>query len=205
MLTCFKLEILAHRHWDTRVVEVDHGSPHIVPNSSARLRAVRAISCSSAIPGVQPASRREKLIEKMRSTKRLVHFAERIVPQGWHISKEDPVRIPEWDEPEPDLAIVAGVPEDYRVQHPGPEDIALLADFAETTLDHDQGEKLLAYAAGGIPVYWIVNLVDRWVEVYTQPGPGGYGTRRDYVVGEEIPVVVGGVECGRVGVSDILP
>lgn len=64
------------------------------------------------------------------------------MPRGWHISKEDPVRIPEWDEPEPDLAIVAGVPEDYRAQHPGPEDIALLAEVAETTLDRDQGEKL---------------------------------------------------------------
>ncbi len=139
------------------------------------------------------------------ATKRLVQFAERIVPRGWHMSKEDPVRIPEWDEPEPDLAIVAGVPEDYGAQHPGPEDIALLVVVSETTLDRDQGEKLLAYAARGIAVYWIVNLVDRCVEVYTQPSAGGYGTRRDYGAGEEIPVFVGGVECGRIAVSDILP
>ena len=84
------------------------------------------------------------------------------------------MRIPEWDEPEPDLAIVAGVPEDYRARHPGPEDIALLVEVAETTLDRDRGDKLLAYSAGGIAVYWIVNLVDHRVEVYTQPSPSGY-------------------------------
>ena len=69
------------------------------------------------------------------ATKRLVQRAEPLLPPGWHISKEDPVRIPDWDEPEPDLAIVAGAPEDYRVQHPGPDDIALLIEVAETTLD----------------------------------------------------------------------
>jgi Uma2 family endonuclease len=139
------------------------------------------------------------------ATKRLVHVAERIVPPGWHISKEDPVRIPQWDEPEPDVAIVAGRPEDYWTRHPGPNDIALLAEIAETTLDRDQGEKLLAYAAGGISVYWIVNLVDDRIEVYTQPSPSGYGRRRDYTAGEEIPVVIAGVEHGRIAVSDILP
>jgi len=139
------------------------------------------------------------------ATKRLVKLVEPIVPPGWHISKEDPVRIPEWDEPEPDLAIVAGAPEDYRARHPGPEDIALLVEVAETTLDRDQGEKLLAYSYGGIAVYWIVNLVDYRVEVYTQPSQSGYLARQDYTPGQEIPVVIGGVERGRLAVSDILP
>jgi len=139
------------------------------------------------------------------ATKRLVKSMERIVPPGWHISKEDPVRIPDWDEPEPDLAIVAGAPEDYQARHPGPEDIALLVEVAETTLDRDQGEKLMAYSAGGIATYWIVNLVDDRIEVYTQPSQHGYITRRDYTRGEDIPVVIGDVEHGRLAVSDILP
>jgi Uma2 family endonuclease len=69
------------------------------------------------------------------ATKWLVRLLERLLPPGWHISKEDPVRIPAFDEPEPDVAIVAGVPEDYRVRHPGPGDIALLVEVADTTLD----------------------------------------------------------------------
>ncbi len=52
---------------------------------------------------------------------------------------------------------------------------------------------------------WIVNLVDQRVEVYTQPSPSGYLTRRDYTPGQEIPVVIGAVERGRLAVSDILP
>jgi Uma2 family endonuclease len=80
-----------------------------------------------------------------------------------------------------------------------------LVEVAETTLDRDQGEKRMAHSAGGISVDWIVNLVDHRVEVYTQPGPNGYGLRQDYTPGQELPVVVGAVECGRLAVSDILP
>ncbi len=139
------------------------------------------------------------------ATTRLGRLLERIVPQGWYIRKEDPVRIPPSSEPEPDLALVSGVLEDYGTRHPGPADIALLVEVAETTLDQDRGDKLSAYAAGGIPVYWIVNLVDRRVEVYTQPGPNGYQTHQDFSPGQDIAVVVAGVECGRIAVSDILP
>jgi Uma2 family endonuclease len=139
------------------------------------------------------------------ATKRLGRYLERIVPAGWHIGKEDPVRIPAFDEPEPDLAVVAGAPEDYRTRHPGPEDVALLVEVAESTLDRDRGDKLLAYASGAIAVYWIVNLVDRRIELYSQPGPTGFGLRQDFAPGQDIPVVIAGVECGRIAVSDILP
>jgi Uma2 family endonuclease len=139
------------------------------------------------------------------ATKWLVRLLERLLPPGWHLSKEDLVRIPAFDEPEPDLAIVAGAPEDYRTRHPGPGDIALLVEVSETTLDRDRGDKLSAYAAGGIPVYWIVNLVDHRVEVYSNPSPSGYQMRQDFTPDQDIPVVVGGIERGRIAVSDILP
>jgi Uma2 family endonuclease len=139
------------------------------------------------------------------ATKRLIQLLEPIVPPGWHITKEDPVRIPALDEPEPDLAIVAGAPEDYRLHHPGPGDIALLVEVSETSLDRDQGEKLAAYAAGGIPVYWIVNLVDRRVEVYSQPSQGRYQMCQDCATGAVIPVHIGGAERGRIAVAGILP
>jgi Uma2 family endonuclease len=139
------------------------------------------------------------------ATRALRQRLERIVPPGWHLSNEDPVRIPPDSEPEPNLALIAGVPEDYTTRHPEPAEVALLAEVAETTLEYDRGDKLLAYASAAIPVYWIVNLVDSQVEVYTQPGLSGYQTRRVYLPGQDIPVVVAGVECGRIAVSDILP
>ena len=139
------------------------------------------------------------------ATKTLGRLLERIVPPGWHIAREDPVRIPDFHEPEPDLAVVAGVPEDYRARHPGPGDVALLVEVAESTLDRDRGAKRSAYAGGGIPVYWIVNLVDRRVEVYSRPAPDGYRTRDDFAPGQDIPVVVAGFEHGRIAASETLP
>jgi len=61
------------------------------------------------------------------------------------------------------------------------------------------------YGSGGVPVYWIVNLVDRQVEVQTNPGPGGYESRQILKPGDDVPVVVDGAEPGRIGVADIMP
>jgi Uma2 family endonuclease len=128
-----------------------------------------------------------------------------LLPAGWSWRKEDPVRIPDFHEPEPDVAIVRGSDEDYRSRIPEPEDVALLVEVTETTPDRDRREKLAAYATGGIPVYWIVNLVDQRVEVYTSPGPGRYAVREDFEPGQDVPVVIDGVELGRIAVADMLP
>jgi Uma2 family endonuclease len=84
-------------------------------------------------------------------------------------------------------------------------DVALLVEVSDTTLDLDQGPKWDAYAKGRIPVYWIVNLVDRQVEVYAEPGPDGYAVSRTFVPGQVIPVVLDGVEVGQIAAADILP
>jgi Uma2 family endonuclease len=133
---------------------------------------------------------------------------ERMLPAGWHLRKEDPVRIPDYDEPEPDLAIVRGQGRTYAKRHPGPADIALLVEVAETTLAKDRGEKLAAYSRASIPVYWIVNLTRRAgiVKVYTRPTrTRGYRTCVYYKAGQEIPVTIEAREVGRIAVSDLLP
>jgi hypothetical protein len=61
------------------------------------------------------------------------------------------------------------------------------------------------YAAAGIPISRIVNLVHGQIEVYTDPGPGGYGSRRIFKPGRRVPVVIAGVEVGRIPVADNLP
>jgi len=78
-------------------------------------------------------------------------------------------------------------------------------EVSETTIDRDRGKKLSAYARGGISVYWIVNLATRCVEIYTQPGASGYQCRQEFDVGQNVPVVVDGVEAGQIAVVDILP
>jgi Uma2 family endonuclease len=129
-----------------------------------------------------------------------------IIPPGWHLQTEAAIRIPDFDEPEPDLAVVRGKPRDYVALNRPPEasEVSLVVEIAESSLLRDRTEKCAAYALGRIPVYWLVNLVDERVEVFTDPGPAGYRSRREYVRGEIIPVLVNGTEVGRVAVADVL-
>jgi Uma2 family endonuclease len=128
-----------------------------------------------------------------------------LIPAGWRLATEAPVRIPDFDEPEPDLAIVRGTRKDYKKRHPGPADIGLLIEVSDATLDRDRGEKQLAYARGGVSTYWIVNLVDCQLEIYTDPAETGYRQRRVLTAAEEVTVTLDGRELGRFPVSAILP
>ena len=128
-----------------------------------------------------------------------------LLPPGCFCRKEDPVRIPDFDEPEPDIAVVRGPREAYRGRIPEPKDLALVVEVAETTLERDRGPKLSACAKGGIPEYWIVSLVDGQVEVYSDPASEGYRSVQIFKPDQEVPVVIDGVEVGRIAVAAILP
>jgi Uma2 family endonuclease len=139
------------------------------------------------------------------STKQLVRALETRLPPGWTSRQEQPVQIPDYDEPEPDVAIVRGLDDDYVHRTPTAADVALLVEVSAATLDRDRMEKLPRYAKGNIPVSWIVNLVDRQVEVYTDPGPTGYASRHDFPIGQQVPVVIDGRQIGQIPVADIMP
>jgi Uma2 family endonuclease len=134
----------------------------------------------------------------------IVEALKAIVPGFW-CRQEDPVRIPDFDEPEPDASVVRGTRNDYRGRIPGPDDIVLVAEVAESTLDRDRGEKRRAYARIKIPYYWIINLVDRQVEVYSSPSQGDYVSVQILKPGDQIPVLIDGVEVGRIEVASVLP
>jgi Uma2 family endonuclease len=131
--------------------------------------------------------------------------ALKVLLHGWWCRQEAPVRIPKFDEPEPYVSVVRGSRDDYRDRTPEPGDVVLVVEVAETTLDHDRGLKKAAYARGRIPVYWIVNLVDRQVEVYSNPRAGKYRSGQVFKPGQEVPVVIERVRVGRIAVADILP
>jgi len=139
------------------------------------------------------------------ATERLRRRLDRILPEGCFVREEKPVRIPDFDEPRPDVAVVRGDPEVYSTRHPGPADVVLLIEVSEASLDRDKGKKYLNYARSGIPAYWIVNLVDRQLEVYTGPGPDGYRASEILKPGQEVSVLIDGVEVGRIAVGEILP
>ena len=111
-------------------------------------------------------------------------------------------------EPEPDLCITIGPENRYDERHAGTGEIAWVLEVSDTSLATDRGEKLQIYAEAKIPVYWIVNLQDRIVEVYTLPRGGRnptYRSRVDYAAGMAVPVVVAGNALGTIPVDEILP
>lgn len=130
----------------------------------------------------------------------------RIVPTGWHVAKEDPIVASDWSKPEPDLALVRGRVADYATRDVTAGDLGLVVEIAASSLSVDRDVMGRLYAFGGVPVYWIVNLVDGLVEVYTDPDPvQGYRSRVDFSRGASIPVVVDGRDVGRVSVDEMMP
>ncbi len=128
-----------------------------------------------------------------------------IAPAGWHTRAGDPLRIPRRTEPEPDVVLVRGTMRDYTTRHPRPRDVAIVVEVDDSSLAKDRRRARVYGGRGGIAVYWIVNLADRVVEVYTGPKAGGYTSRDDYTPGMNVPVVIGGVTVGQIAVDDMLP
>ena len=120
----------------------------------------------------------------------------------------EPVRlVADGSEPAPDEAVVRGSIRDYaRGQRgkPGPADIGLVVEVSDSSLVDDRA-MVGIYGPAGVPVYWLVNLVDRQVEVYSGPHAHGYATRKDYHSGDYVSVVLDGTIVGQIAVDEILP
>ena len=141
-------------------------------------------------------------------TKALINVVPPLIPIGLTYRVEQPVRIPDHDEPEPDFAIVRGTDNDYQDRHPEPADVAVLIEVSESSLPRDRGKRLSTNARCGIPVYWIINLNDRQVEIYTEPKGGkspAYRRRTDFASNDKAPLVIEGNEVAKVPVIDLLP
>lgn len=82
--------------------------------------------------------------------------------------------------------------------------MALIVEVSDSSLRLERGDKLRAYARSGIVHYWVVNLVDRRIEAYSVPGPDGYGSTTTYDRSMEAPVIINGVEAGRIAVGLVL-
>jgi hypothetical protein len=143
-----------------------------------------------------------KSTSHIASTRKCLREITRLLAPGWHVRKEEPVRIPDYDEPEPDLAVVRGAEGAFDHRLPGPRDVGLIVEVAFRSLKRDRTEKRESYGRAAIPVYWIVNLVDSQIEVYTDPG---LTSRTDYRAGQDIPLIIEGQEIGRLAVADLLP
>jgi Uma2 family endonuclease len=112
-------------------------------------------------------------------------------------------------EPEPDFAVVRGASRGYLARHPGPDDTALVIEVAESSLARDRDDKARIYARAAIPAYWVVNLVDGTVEVYTLPsGPvpaPHYASRQTVRPPDAVPLTLDGASIGPIPATDLLP
>ena len=144
------------------------------------------------------------------STRRVRVAVERVLPEEWYSDEQKPVTLPLGaSEPLPDLQVVRGAPEDFPDRHPGPADLGMLVEVADSSVSFDRNYKLRLYAREGIPIYWVVNLVAMRVEVYADPsGPAekpAYRTIHVFGPEDEVPLVLDGREVGRIAVRDLLP
>ncbi|HVC33176.1 MAG TPA: Uma2 family endonuclease [Chloroflexota bacterium] len=121
---------------------------------------------------------------------------------GFTIRTQLPLIVGPDSEPEPDVAVVRGHWRQFRTAHPS--SALLVVEISDSSLDVDRHRRGRIYARAGIPEYWIVNLIDRVVEVYRDPRPdAGYGTR--LVLGAALTITPLTVPSATIAVLDLLP
>jgi Uma2 family endonuclease len=110
-------------------------------------------------------------------TNYLITFFTDAARRRWITTAQNPVRLGDNSEPQPDLTLLKPSADYYRYRHPQPEDVFLLVEISDTSLEKDQEKKVPAYARAGIAEVWIVNLNEQTIEVYRQPHFAGYGSK----------------------------
>jgi hypothetical protein len=129
-------------------------------------------------------------------------------PAGWILRSQQAIVLAD-SVPEPDYALVRGNARTYFARHPGPADIGLLVEVANTSLDRDIVEKTELYARSNIVAYWVIDVTNGAVHVFTQPsGPTAAPAYASHVVIQPpagVPLSLDGVVVGPVPAADLLP
>jgi len=132
-----------------------------------------------------------------------------LLPAGWFVNEEKPIQLSRWSRPEPDIAVIRGRLDDYSGRDPTAAEVGIVAEVADSSYPKDRGKKSRKYGASKIPAYWIVNLPQRQLEVYTAPtGRGKSATYQDvkiYGADAAVPLTLEGRDLGRIQVSEVLP
>jgi Uma2 family endonuclease len=136
--------------------------------------------------------------------KRLMSLARSVESLGCHLLVQLPVTLSSVDEPEPDLAIVEGSLEAFTDRHPGPQDVLVVMEVADSSLRYDRGTKQRVYARAGVPAYVIVNLPDERIELYREPAEGRYAQRTDHRAGETVTLPLTRGRTLALNVTEIL-
>lgn len=138
----------------------------------------------------------------------VVKALERAFGEGWFVQAQSPIILDDRSEPEPDVCVVRGSPRDYVDSHPRRP--ALVVEVAQSGLAIARGRKAAAYARARIADYWIVNLVDRVLEVHREPARPGPALRSwQYAavetLGADATIAALAAPSSAIRVADLLP
>lgn len=137
------------------------------------------------------------------ATKRAIRCFTRLLEDRVIIDVQDPILLNDYSEPEPDIVLLAPPDDRYLDHHPKPKDIFLVLEIAESSLAYDREVKGPLYASNGILHYCLLNLSDRELEDYRQPGRAGFRSKQTYTESESFNLVA--FPDISIRVSDLLP
>jgi Uma2 family endonuclease len=132
----------------------------------------------------------------------LSSLLNRLFGDKFIVRVQNPVRLDDYSEPQPDIALLRWRDDFYRSAHPMPADVLLTIEVADSTVETDRSYKMPLYAKAGIQEAWIINLQDETIELYAEPAGGAYQLSKTFKRGEEAQAHT--IENLSVRVADIL-
>lgn len=137
------------------------------------------------------------------SLSRTMRRLGRILPDNWSMHVQGPITLSD-SEPEPDITLSRGEEEVYDTRHPEPADIGVLIEVGDSSVLDDRRYKGELYAKEKIAEFWLINLVDRKIEVCTKPRGGRYHKKIEYADKETVPLVLDGERVAHIPVSELM-
>ena len=133
-------------------------------------------------------------------------FAAWCESRGLHVQIQLPIMLNDINAPEPDVALIRGSEEDYADRHPGPADVLLAIEVADSSVSTDRSTKQRLYASAGIASYWLINIPDSQVEVFEQPDPvnGQYRSQQIVSSTESLMLRLSPTDELPISVSDLM-
>jgi Uma2 family endonuclease len=126
----------------------------------------------------------------------------KLVPDNLFTSVQDPLLLGDLSEPEPDFMLLKPDANGYKTRHPVADDVLLLIEVSDSSLNFDQNQKLRLYAVHNIPEYWLLNLNDNCLEVYRKPNGEVYAEKMTLYIGDKI--TLSQLSDVSIQISDIL-
>jgi len=121
--------------------------------------------------------------------KRLASLLNELFRNKAIIGIQGPIWLDSVSEPEPDVSILNYRSDYYSAAHPGPEDVQAVLEVSDSTIKYDREVKIPLYASYEIPIYWIIDLENNIIEVYTKPQRLNYTKKKVYKLQDDIPLL----------------